>query len=737
MRDLKSRRQDASIKISALARGRRARRRVSESKQEHKAAIVIQRTARGRRGRNRAQTRADQQLAARREKEKTAAIKTQKVARGKSKRALLFESASDLDLYGTKSDARECAGFAGAAPSDKGSDLKCEPQQGSAHSQQRGDYPKRVGFAIHTSASEEAAALVALDLDEHVRSFVAVQATVRRCEAKAEEAAASRRAPPRSEKNDTNDVKGGHNVQISAESDNESEREQEYLSESDFAMSLSLSESAGQDTREDEQEEGWKSDFEVDFKSDFALDDTAADALVIPEEAENRMDKPHDDNAETRESLTRGGREAFNSGNQDGESEGGLVVLEGVQMREDEEHEDQARLSDNGSEEDGASVIAAELTEVAIWEAKVALFLESRAESTQEEEASEPSALGDSIVARGASADGEIPISTESAGAVSEKAVFATMDDETLPSEADTISTTVKNTAAGSLESTTDTARGDGQRTASDALVDAAPETGPEQPAPAAEALVEGGSAVPAVDLDAVGEASASDAMPTPFKSDGVDAMLPADEALNELGGGDTALAEKKTEATATLNGMAGSMASAQIVEPGDVQSAAGFAVVDAVPETNPKKPVPSADPPVEDIEVMSPVDLNVANEPNVGDGVPKSAESARVLAEQPTVEAVPELESGDMAPVEVDTTTSASNVDRATSLESGKVVELGENQPPSVGVDELMEAAAAAAIPENPSGNLVVTVSVKFPGSLSVRATIDIYRAPQCLDHL
>eukprot|EP00903_Cladosiphon_okamuranus_P008369 g8047.t1 len=482
-------------------------------------------------------------------------------------------------------------------------------------------------------------------------------------------------------------------------------------------MSLSLSESAGQDTRGDEQEEGWKSDFEVDFKSDFTLDDTAVDGLTIPGETDYRMDKPHEDNAETRESLTKGEREGLNPGNQDGESDGGLLVVEGVEMGEDEEHEDQATLSDNGSKDDGASVIAAELTEVATWEAKVALFLETRLESTEEEveeeekeEASEPPAREGSIVARGASVDEEVPMSTESAGVISEEPPVATMDDETLPSKADTINTTIKPAAAESMERTMDAGRDDGQPIASDGLMDAGPEIELEQPDPAVEALAEDGAAVPAADLGAVGEASASDAMPTPAESAGVDAMLPAVEALNELDDSTTVLEDPSTEFTASPKGAASSKGSPQVVESGDVQPAVGDAVVEAGPDINPKKPVLLTDPTVEDIEMMSPANLDVASEASADDAVPTSAESARVPADQPAFEAAPEIESGDTIPVGVDPATSASDVHQATSLENGKGVELGENQPRSVGADELMEVAVAAAIPESSSRDLVVT---------------------------
>lgn len=384
VRELKGRRQSASIKISALARGRKARRRVSETKQEYEAAIVIQRTARGRSGRKRAKTRADQQRGARRRT--SAAIKIQKVARGSSKRARhSVNDFNDRDLYSTKSDAGEDGASAGAAPLDEGSALPSEQQQGINHSLQHGDGPKRVGFVTNPSASEEAIALVALDLDERVRSFVAVQATVRRCETKVAEAVGSRRTPATSEKNGADDVSesdtsSGHGVPSSVEIETEREREQENLSESDFGMSLSLSESLGQDTTEGEQEEGWK--------SDFALDDTSGDALAISEEARNRPDKPHEDNTEIPESLTRGGDKG-----QDGDSGGKLAVLEGAQSGEDEEPEDQVR----GSEDDGASVIAAELAELAVWEAKVSLFLESRPDSSQE--ASEHSASAVSLEA--------------------------------------------------------------------------------------------------------------------------------------------------------------------------------------------------------------------------------------------------------------------------------------------------------------------------------------------------
>lgn len=673
VRDTKSRRQDASIKISALARGRRARRRVSETKQEHDAAILIQRTARGRRGRNRA----DQQHAARREK--NAAIKIQKVARGHSKRALFCQSAEDLndrDLYGTKSDARECGTLSGAASPDRGSVPTCEQQLGSRHSLQNGDCPKRVGFLNNPSASEEAAALVALDLDEHVRSFVVVQATVRRYEAKVEESAASRRAQSTSEKND-------RDVPLSVETENITEREPENLSESDLAMSLSLSESDGQDTSEGEQEEGWK--------SDFALDDMSGDALFISEGAQN-VDKPHDCDAETPESVTKEGKEGFISGlNQDDESEGGLAALEGG---EGEEHEDQATLSERGSgeeqhEDDGASAIAAELTEVAVLEAKMALFLESG------QEASEGSASAASVEAK-ASFDAE---ALESARKEGTRGNDVASKRQHSFKETDEATATTMNAASCGIP-------------AQPLLKNLGL---PEQPealaCPEDDTAMLDGDACPEVDTKqecAVGEMNAREVIPKSTESAGVVAEQPTVGEASELAGRGTAPA--KGDANAAVNiAAAGSLQSTHEAVPGEIHPSTGDVLIGAGLKAEAGQPVPAVEALVEDDVLMPAADSDAANEVSAGEVVPTSAESARVSAEQPAVEATNEPESGD---TEADTTTSASNADLTTSSESGKVVERGETQPPSVGLDELFEVKPDATMLEDSSANAVVTVS-------------------------
>ena len=656
MRDLQSRRQDASTKISALARGRKARRRTYERQQEQKAAILIQRTARGRRGRNRAKTSADQRAI-----RENAATKIQKVAREKSKRALFRQGGNDFNdrgLYGTKSDARECGTFAGAAPSGKESVLPCERQQESPPSLRNDDGPKRVGFATNSSASEEAVALVALDLDERVRSFVATQATVRRFEANTAQATASRTAPARSESNDADDEsdnhnRDGHDLPLNgAEIDHNTQREQDNLSESDFAMSLSLSESGWQDVGGGEHGEGWKSDFELDFKSDFVLDDTSRDALAISERAQNGADKPLEDEAENPDSLTKWEKEEIESGfNRDGELEGHLAVLEDAQRGEREEHEAHPTLSEQGSEDDGASAIAGELIEVAIWEAKVALFLESRPES--EQEASEPSSPPGSTANEGVSADGAIPMSTDSAGVVAEQPVFATVDNEALPSEAGTMSPTV-NTAATveSLEDVEVVERGEIQHIVGDVLVDAGPEIAHEQPVPAAESLVKEGTAVPAGDLDAVERASASVVMPLSSDAAGVDAST------------------------------AGSKENAHAMKPGDAQSTAADAFVDAGPETDPDKPVMSVEALTGGDGEVPTTGPDTANEANTCDANSVSADSSRVPVEQQVVEAANESNGGQTAPIAAETTPPVVSIGPAASLEATTAAELGGVQP-------------------------------------------------------
>jgi len=73
-----------------------------------------------------------------------------------------------------------------------------------------------------------------------------------------------------------------------------------------------------------------------------------------------------------------------------------------------------------------------------------------------------------------------------------------------------------------------------------------------------------------------------------------------------------------------------------------------------------------------------------------------------------------------DTAPAEAETTTSASNVDLSTPVESYKVVELEQTRPPSVGGEEMVEFAAAAAIPDDPFAVDVITVSTQVSPRLS-----------------
>ncbi|CAM9142334.1 unnamed protein product, partial [Hapterophycus canaliculatus] len=174
VRDIKNRREDASVKITALARGRRGRRRALKMRREKNAAAVIQKTAKRRRGRTRSPTRSDRHRAAK--SKETAATLIQKVARGNSDRALFRNREKDLDdtgLYGRTPDKRQSGNTAR------------EQQQGGGTSTQEEDGPKHVEFSTGASSyeiAENIAGNMALAVDERVRNFVAVQATVRRAD---------------------------------------------------------------------------------------------------------------------------------------------------------------------------------------------------------------------------------------------------------------------------------------------------------------------------------------------------------------------------------------------------------------------------------------------------------------------------------------------------------------------------------------------------------------------------
>eukprot|EP00752_Nemacystus_decipiens_P012100 g10726.t2 len=382
--------------------------------------------------------------------------------------------------------------------------------------------------------------------------------------------------------------------------------------------------------------------------------------------------------------------------NRDDESKGTLAVLERVRREEGEEHENHATFSEHASPDDGASVLAAELVEAALWEAKVALFLESRPESSQE--ASDPPSPADMTAAEGVSGDGAFPTFSESASAEAEQPVFATVDDETLPSEVGTTSPTVNTAAAaGSLGTVVKVVgRGENELIADDAVLDAGPETGHEQPFPATEALMEGRVAVAAADLDAVERACASGVMQTSAMAARVHAKRPFDEASKEFGGGDAVRAGAKT---------IGSKATAQVEEPGDTHPAVGGALVEAGPESDPLKPDSSA-------EVVAGGDEEVPTAgPDAADAISTSAGSAKVPAEQLTVEALHESDGGHTTPVEAEATPPVVGADPAASLENTKIAELGDVQPTvdDAVVDAGPEAAAEAEQPDQTAGSPLV----------------------------
>ena len=323
VRELKSRREDAATQISAVARGRRDRRRSSEMRHENEAAILIQKAARGRQGRANAKLSIQQQHAMRREE--GAAIKIQKLARGNSERRL-HQQAKDRDeylLYGVKGDGNECETGAGAAclPHEEGT-APTEHQLKNGGSQPEGVGTKRVEFLTNPCAREEVASQLALDLDEGIKSFVAVQATVRRYEARVEEATAIRRAsagsePSGKDKGPENGMEIDRDVLASKERENEPEPDQD-MSESDFVIGSSLSGSIEQDANEtdDREEEAWKSDFVLDDSSEATL--AHENIAEIPQHGEE-------------EGL-------------DGESEKTHTILEGV-------HVGEGKLLERGTEQ--------------------------------------------------------------------------------------------------------------------------------------------------------------------------------------------------------------------------------------------------------------------------------------------------------------------------------------------------------------------------------------------------
>lgn len=325
--ELKRRREDAATKISAVARGRIDRRRTSEVRHDNDAAILIQKAARGHQGRTHAHMCAQQQDETRREED--AAIKIQKLARGNSERRLHHQSEHihDFDRNGVKSDSREHETGAGVACLHNMEDgaAPAEPRLEDNGSPPENVGPKRVGFLTDPCAREEVASQLALDLDERIKSFVAVQATVRRYEAKVE-AAAIRRASAGSESSGKdegreNGMEIHDDIHASKEREDETEPGQE-MSESDLVIGSSLSGSLEQDTSgmEDREEEVWKSDFVLDESSEGTL------------AHENIVEFPQ---SGTGEGLDNNKADLA----LDGGSEGTHALLEEVKRKTGEQHE--------------------------------------------------------------------------------------------------------------------------------------------------------------------------------------------------------------------------------------------------------------------------------------------------------------------------------------------------------------------------------------------------------------
>ena len=349
------------------------------------------------------------------------------------------------------------------------------------------------------------------------------------------------------------------------------------------------------------------------------------------------------------------------------------------------------------------------------------------------------------VLAAGSDAVGEAsasdmgPTSAESAGENTEQAAVETANDldsgDTPPAEADTTPPTVSVDTPESLECSSGIADvGDVQPTAGDAPVSGAShKTEVEQPVPAAGALAESEEVVPAVDPGAVEKASIDDVMQPPAESAGEGAKHPAVEATDEPGGDGTAPPETDTETADVGIDPAASLDSSRVAGLGDVQPTAGDALVDTGPETAAEQPGPAAGALAEGEEVVLIADPYVAGEASAGDAVPPPAESVGGSGEQRAVEAANELSVDDTAPAEAETTASASNVDLTTALENGDVVESEDTQPASAGVDELIEVEAAAAIAEDSSVNVVITVSIHVAVQFCRTGLIGCVRVIQC----
>lgn len=271
-------------------------------------------------------------------------------------------------------------------------------------------------------------------------------------------------------------------------------------------------------------------------------------------------------------------------------------------------------------------------------------------------------------------------------------------DGATAPAAADTVTNTLKTDTDGSLEGGQVVEPGEVQPTAGDAS-NARPETESERPVLPMQAVVEGFERMPAVhpDTAAVGVANDSDVL-TASDSAGVELAQPAVEV------------EQRSVIKADT---AESLESTKTVDRDSVHTATSDSTVDAGQETEPERPVPSADTVVGDgMAVTAVADSDDPGEVSADQAIPTSTESTR---ESAVIGAATEVDNGDTAPAEAGTTMSVANVDPTTSLESGKVVELVEAQPPSADVDRLVEVEPAAAILTDPSAD-TTAVMVRVP---------------------
>lgn len=249
--------------------------------------------------------------------------------------------------------------------------------------------------------------------------------------------------------------------------------------------------------------------------------------------------------------------------------------------------------------------------------------------------------------------------------------------DYTAPAEEIPESIAVAIDAAGSLES----APGEIQPAAGDALIEVGPATDPEQPAPVAEALAQGDGVAPAAESGVDQEANAGEAIPVPPVSAEEDADQPTVEAGDKLAVDETAPAEVDTTTSACSVDPAASCESTAVAEVGDVEHATSDAPIDVGPESGPERHVPAAQASVEDSTAWPVVEPGtIKEETNAAKAIPTSAESARVSAEQMADETATELANGDTA---AGTTmeSAVGSIDAPRSLDSTQALEPGDIQ--------------------------------------------------------